>query len=82
MFLSLIVVLNTNWKNKTAIFVQLNEKRKLPFAHFKDKEPSLVHLLAWTGCLWKQVEYNKVIFKLKKERQVYEMKMWQAQSHS
>lgn len=46
----------------------------LLFAHFKDKEPSLVHLLAWMDCLWKQFKCNKVIFKLKQEGQVYKMK--------
>jgi len=52
------------------MFLKLHETRKLPFAHFKNKGLSLVHLLAWTGCLWKQFQYNKVISKLKKEWQV------------
>lgn len=72
----LFLELNVNQKNpQNKIFFKLNGRRKLPFAHFKDKEPSLVHLLDWTDCFWKQFKYNKVIFKLKQDRQVYKMEM-------
>lgn len=47
----LFLELNVNQKNpQNKIFFKLNGRRKLPFAHFKDKEPSLVHLLDWTDC--------------------------------